>query len=79
MTPKEVAQYLRVHVRTIYRLAKSGRIPSRKIGGSWRFRKEQLDLWLSETKYSASPGKEAPGPEKGGELESPQGYRSKGR
>jgi len=59
MTPKELAEYLRVHVRTIYRLAKSGQIPSLKVGGSWRFKKENVDSWLSETKYSVSHGKRA--------------------
>ena len=59
MTPKEAAEYLRVHVRTIYRLAKSGQIPSRRVGGSWRFKKEDVDSWFSETKYSVSRGKRA--------------------
>lgn len=47
MTPREAAEYLSIHVRTIYRLAKNGEIPGRKIGGSWRFKKEVLDQWLS--------------------------------
>jgi excisionase family DNA binding protein len=47
LTPREAAQYLSVHVRTIYRLAKKGEIPGRKVGGSWRFKKDALDEWLS--------------------------------
>ena len=47
MTPREAAEYLSIHVRTIYRLAKLGEIPGRKVGGSWRFRKDTLDAWLS--------------------------------
>lgn len=47
LTPKEAAEYLSVHVRTIYRLVKNGEIPGRKIGGSWRFKKNTLDDWLS--------------------------------
>jgi len=47
MTPREAAEYLSVHVRTIYRLAKNGGIPGRKVGGSWRFKKDALDDWLS--------------------------------
>lgn len=47
MTPREAAEYLSVHVRTIYRLAKNGEIPGRKVGGSWRFKKDALDAWLS--------------------------------
>ncbi len=59
MTPKEVAEYLRVHVRTIYRLAKTGRMPSVKVGGSWRFKKETVDSWPSHTTYPAYHGKGA--------------------
>lgn len=47
MTPREAAEYLSVHVRTIYRLARNGDIPGRKMGGSWRFKKDALDDWLS--------------------------------
>ena len=47
LTPREAAEYLSVHVRTIYRLVKSGMIPGRKVGGGWRFKKETLDQWLS--------------------------------
>jgi excisionase family DNA binding protein len=47
MTPREAAEYLSVHVRTIYRLVKNREIPGRKIGGSWRFKKNALDEWLS--------------------------------
>jgi excisionase family DNA binding protein len=57
MTPREAAEYLSVHVRTIYRLAKLGEIPGRKVGGSWRFKKDTLDDWLSE--------KQEPAPRKG--------------
>ena len=58
LTPREAAEYLSVHVRTIYRLAKNGEIPGRKIGGSWRFKKNALDEWLS--------WKENPSPEEKG-------------
>ncbi|OGP73224.1 MAG: hypothetical protein A2V86_13385 [Deltaproteobacteria bacterium RBG_16_49_23] len=47
LTPREAAEYLSVHVRTIYRLVKQGEIPGRKVGGSWRFKKDTLDEWLS--------------------------------
>jgi len=57
MTAREVAMYLRVHVRTIYRWAKIGEMPSRRVGGSWRFMKKDVDSWLSETEYSATHGK----------------------
>jgi excisionase family DNA binding protein len=47
LTPREAAEYLSIHVRTVYRLVKNGEIPGRKVGGSWRFKKLTLDEWLS--------------------------------
>ncbi|MDD5194130.1 MAG: helix-turn-helix domain-containing protein [Candidatus Omnitrophica bacterium] len=46
MTPKEAAQYLGIHLVTIYRLIKKGELPSFKIGGQWRFKKDLLDSWI---------------------------------
>jgi len=46
MTLQEVARYLRVTERTIYRLAKRGSLPGTKIGHSWRFDKASIDEWL---------------------------------
>lgn len=48
LTIKEVAQYLKVTERTLYRLAQEGKIPAFKVGGSWRFRREDLDHWICE-------------------------------
>jgi len=52
LTPREAAEYLGIHVQTIYRLLKNGEIPGRKVGGVWRFRKDVLDSWLS---YERNP------------------------
>jgi excisionase family DNA binding protein len=57
LTPREAAEYLSVHVRTIYRLVKKMEIPGRKVGGSWRFKKEALDEWLSERQIPSLQGK----------------------
>ena len=43
MTVREVAEYLKVKDRTIYRLVSSGEMPGFKVGGSWRFRKSEID------------------------------------
>ena len=45
MTVREVADYLKVKDRTIYRLVASGEMPGFKVGGSWRFRKAEIDRW----------------------------------
>ena len=57
LTPREAAEYLSVHVRTIYRLAKNREIPGRKVGGSWRFKKGALDEWLSLKENPTVKGK----------------------
>jgi len=33
---------------TANKLARSGQIPSLKIAGQWRFKKEVIDKWISE-------------------------------
>uniref|UniRef100_A0A7C4YRB6 DNA-binding protein n=1 Tax=candidate division WOR-3 bacterium TaxID=2052148 RepID=A0A7C4YRB6_UNCW3 len=48
MTVKQVAEYLQIDERTIYKLARSGLIPSLKIAGQWRFKKDVIDKWISE-------------------------------
>ena len=37
MTPCEVAALLKIHLRTVYKLAERGVIPRSRIGRSWRF------------------------------------------
>jgi len=48
MTLEEVASYLRVTDRTIYRLLKGGSIPATKVGQQWRFDKASIDEWLGQ-------------------------------
>jgi excisionase family DNA binding protein len=54
MTIGEVAEYLKVTERTIYRLAAAKQIPAFKVGGSWRFSKADMDEWIK--KQSTQPG-----------------------
>lgn len=44
----EVADYLKVTERTIYRLAAAKKIPAFKVGGSWRFSKADIDSWIKQ-------------------------------
>jgi excisionase family DNA binding protein len=48
MTAEDCAHYLRVHRTTIYRLLKHHGLPAFKIGSDWRFRKSQVDAWVSK-------------------------------
>lgn len=56
MTVREVAGYLRVDEKTVYRLAKRGDLPGFKVAGTWRFRKSDIDGWI-EGQLGATPGK----------------------
>ncbi|MFZ5787404.1 MAG: methylation-associated defense system helix-turn-helix domain-containing protein MAD1 [Acidobacteriota bacterium] len=46
LTIREVADYLKVTERTLYRLAQEGKIPAFKVGGAWRFRRGDLEQWI---------------------------------
>ncbi|MFE8035266.1 methylation-associated defense system helix-turn-helix domain-containing protein MAD1 [Thiohalocapsa marina] len=46
LTIKEVAEYLKVTERTIYRLAGAKKIPAFKVGGTWRFSRADIDEWI---------------------------------
>ena len=48
LTIGEVAEILRVHPATIYRLVKKGALPAFKIGGNWRINPMVLDAWLAD-------------------------------
>ena len=42
MTPSEVAVLLKIHLKTVYKLAEKGVIPGSRIGRSWRFSKNDV-------------------------------------
>lgn len=50
MTLKEVALYLKLTEKTAYRLAAEKKLPGFKVGGSWRFKREDLEQWIEEQK-----------------------------
>jgi excisionase family DNA binding protein len=56
MTLEEVATYLRVTKKTIYRLLERGDIPATRVGRQWRFDKATIEVWLrqSSTKTAAN-------------------------
>jgi len=47
LTLDEVAAYLKAGKRTVYRLAADKKIPAFKLGGTWRFRRGELDQWIA--------------------------------
>lgn len=48
LTPAEVIAYLRVNVRTAYRLMRTGELPAVRVGRQWRVRQTDLDSWLRQ-------------------------------
>ena len=50
LTLKEVAKYLKLAEKTAYRLAAEGKLPGFKVGGSWRFKEEDIEMWIQKQK-----------------------------
>ena len=48
LTLKELAEYLKLAEKTAYRLAAEGKLPGFKVGGSWRFRREDINAWIQK-------------------------------
>ncbi len=48
LTVGELADYLRVHPSTIYRLLERKEIPGFRVGGDWRFSRDQINQWRAE-------------------------------
>jgi len=46
LTPKQLAEYLQLSPRTVYRLLERNELPGLRVGGQWRFRKSEVDYWL---------------------------------
>ena len=46
ITAEHAAGILKLHPKTVKRLAQIGRLPGLKIGRVWRFRESALDEWL---------------------------------
>lgn len=48
LTLKEVAKFLSLSEKTVYRLIQAGALPALKIGGQWRFDPRSLDVWVAD-------------------------------
>lgn len=48
LTVEEIASYLKVTERSIYGLLSKGEIPAFKVGGSWRFKREEIEGWIKK-------------------------------
>ncbi|MHA1251802.1 MAG: methylation-associated defense system helix-turn-helix domain-containing protein MAD1 [Candidatus Helarchaeota archaeon] len=50
LTIKEVANYLKVNERTIYRMVNNNELPAFKVRDVWRFKKEDIERWIEKNK-----------------------------
>jgi excisionase family DNA binding protein len=46
LTIREVAALLKINEKTAYRLVAEGKIPGFKVGGSWRFDRQEIANWI---------------------------------
>ena len=44
-TLRELAAYLKVNPRTVYRLLAARQLPAFRVGHAWRFRKADVEAW----------------------------------
>lgn len=52
-TLDDVAAFLKVGKRTVYRLAAAKKIPAFKVGGTWRFSRADIDSWIKQQSMDA--------------------------
>lgn len=52
LTPKDAAEYLRIHEKSVIRLARKEMIPALRLGKHWRFRQADLSSWVEAQRQS---------------------------
>ncbi|RDI74888.1 excise: excisionase-type transcriptional regulator [Gaiella occulta] len=55
LTVRQVAELLRVHENWVYDQAAAGKLPSYKIGGTRRFRPDEVDGWIAQHRDASAP------------------------
>jgi excisionase family DNA binding protein len=61
LTVEEVANLLKIHRTTVYRMLKSGELPAFKIGSDWRFNRVHIEEWLKSRTQLLRSEPTAPG------------------
>lgn len=46
MTVEDLAAYLQISPKSVYKLATAGELPAVKVAGQWRFYRPVIDRWL---------------------------------
>ncbi|NMM25841.1 MAG: helix-turn-helix domain-containing protein [Glaciimonas sp.] len=65
LTIKQVADYLKVTERTIYRPAAVKKIPAFKVGRMWRFLRADIDGWITRQTSMQQNGEGTNSPDRG--------------
>jgi excisionase family DNA binding protein len=55
LTTEEAATHLRIHTKTLQRIARAGSVPCVRLGKYWRFRLSALDLWVRSHENQDQP------------------------
>ncbi len=61
MTVRDVALYLKVDEKTVYRLAQRGELPGFKVAGTWRFKRSDIETWIEQRKTRSTDEKRGGG------------------
>lgn len=56
---REVAEYLKVHPGTVYRLVKSGQLPAARIGRDLRFDPQLVKQWVADGGTGDASGRQS--------------------
>ena len=56
LTVEDLAEYLQLSTKTIYRMLRRGQLPCYRVGNQWRFRKSTIDAWLEHEQKTAEIG-----------------------
>ena len=51
LTIEQAAEYLQIGKRSLYKLAKEGSVPGKKVLNKWRFEKESLKEWVGSGNF----------------------------
>ena len=61
LTLEQAAELLQLSARTVQRMVSKGKMPGRRIGGQWRFDRDQLREWVrgADVEPTAAPESQA--------------------
>ena len=48
LTIRQLAEYLMVSEKTVYRMLDRNELPAVRVGAQWRFRRQDIDAWLND-------------------------------